>query len=38
MIVGTKGKILGGFRGENPVLLPESTKMAGRDFRADQFP
>lgn len=24
MIVGTKGKILGGFRGENPVLLPES--------------
>ncbi len=31
MIVGTKGKILGGFRGENPVLLPESTMMAGRD-------
>lgn len=29
MIVGTKGKILGGFRGENPVLLPES-KMAIR--------
>ncbi|MEB2781865.1 Gfo/Idh/MocA family oxidoreductase [Algoriphagus sp. C2-6-M1] len=29
MIVGTKGKILGGFRGENPVLLPES-KMADR--------
>jgi len=24
MIVGTKGKILGGFRGENPVLLPEN--------------
>jgi predicted dehydrogenase len=31
MLVGTKGKILGGFRGENPVLLPESTMMAGRD-------
>ncbi|MFT4856613.1 MAG: hypothetical protein ACI8YP_002169 [Algoriphagus sp.] len=31
MIVGTKGKILGGFRGENPVLLPEGTMMAGRD-------
>lgn len=31
MIVGTKGKILGGFRGENPVLLPESTAMTGRD-------
>lgn len=29
MIVGTKGKILGGFRGENPVLLPES-RMATR--------
>jgi hypothetical protein len=29
MIVGTKGKILGGFRGEDPVLLPES-KMASR--------
>ncbi|WP_192347021.1 Gfo/Idh/MocA family protein [Algoriphagus sp. Y33] len=29
LIVGTKGKILGGFRGENPALLPES-KMAGR--------
>ena len=29
MLVGTKGKILGGFRGENPVLLPES-KMATR--------
>lgn len=29
MIVGTKGKILGGFRGENPVLLPEN-RMAGR--------
>lgn len=29
MLVGTKGKILGGFRGENPVLLPES-KMASR--------
>lgn len=29
MIVGTKGKILGGFRGENPVLLPES-RMAKR--------
>lgn len=31
MLVGTKGKILGGFRGENPVLLPESTMMTGRD-------
>ncbi|WP_289029174.1 Gfo/Idh/MocA family oxidoreductase [uncultured Algoriphagus sp.] len=31
LIVGTKGKILGGFRGESPVLLPESTMMAGRD-------
>lgn len=31
MIVGTKGKILGGFRGENPVLLPESSMMAGRE-------
>jgi hypothetical protein len=31
MLVGTKGKILGGFRGENPVLLPESKMMAGRD-------
>ena len=31
MLVGTKGKILGGFRGENPVLLPESTMMEGRD-------
>lgn len=29
MLVGTKGKILGGFRGENPVLLPES-KMNAR--------
>lgn len=29
MFVGTKGKILGGFRGEDPVLLPES-KMATR--------
>jgi hypothetical protein len=29
LLVGTKGKILGGFRGENPVLLPES-KMAAR--------
>jgi predicted dehydrogenase len=24
LLVGTKGKILGGFRGENPVLLPDS--------------
>ncbi|MBY5951167.1 Gfo/Idh/MocA family oxidoreductase [Algoriphagus marincola] len=31
LIVGTKGKILGGFRGENPVLLPESKMMTGRD-------
>jgi hypothetical protein len=31
MLVGTKGKILGGFRGENPVLLPESRMMVGRD-------
>ncbi|GAB3232548.1 hypothetical protein J0A67_18570 [Algoriphagus aestuariicola] len=31
MLMGTKGKILGGFRGENPVLLPESKLMAGRD-------
>ncbi len=31
MLVGTKGKIMGGFRGENPVLLPESKMMAGRD-------
>ncbi len=31
LIVGTKGKILGGFRGENPVLLPESTRMTGRE-------
>lgn len=29
MLVGTNGKILGGFRGENPVLLPAS-KMATR--------
>jgi hypothetical protein len=29
LIVGSKGKILGGFRGENPVLLPEQ-KMASR--------
>lgn len=29
LLVGTKGKILGGFRGENPLLLPES-KMAAR--------
>ncbi len=29
MLVGTKGKILGGFRGENPVLLPV-TKMTSR--------
>ncbi len=29
MIVGTKGKILGDFRGENPVLIPES-KMTAR--------
>ncbi len=28
MFVGDKGKILAGFRGENPVLIPES-KMAG---------
>ena len=31
MLVGTKGKILGGFRGENPVLLPESKMMVDRD-------
>ncbi|SFG77858.1 Predicted dehydrogenase [Algoriphagus hitonicola] len=31
LIVGSKGKILGGFRGENPVLLPESQMMPGRD-------
>jgi hypothetical protein len=31
LILGSKGKILGGFRGENPVLLPESTMMADRD-------
>ena len=31
LIVGTKGKILGGFRGENPVLLPESKMMVGRE-------
>ncbi len=31
LLVGTKGKILGGFRGEFPVLLPESTMMQGRD-------
>jgi predicted dehydrogenase len=31
MLVGTKGKILGGFRGEYPVLLPESKMMQGRD-------
>lgn len=31
MLVGTKGKILGGFRGEYPVLLPESKMMLGRD-------
>lgn len=31
LFVGTKGKILGGFRGENPVLLPESKMMTGRD-------
>ncbi|OOG74263.1 Gfo/Idh/MocA family protein [Algoriphagus sp. A40] len=29
LLVGTKGKILGGFRGENPALLPES-KMTSR--------
>lgn len=29
LLVGTKGKILGGFRGESPLLLPES-KMAAR--------
>jgi hypothetical protein len=31
LIVGSKGKILGGFRGENPVLLPESSMMGGRE-------
>ncbi|MDA0313711.1 MAG: Gfo/Idh/MocA family oxidoreductase [Bacteroidetes bacterium] len=31
LLVGSKGKILGGFRGENPVLLPENTAMQGRD-------
>lgn len=31
LLVGTKGKILGGFRGEDPVLLPESKMMTGRD-------
>lgn len=31
LFVGTKGKILGGFRGENPMLLPESKMMTGRD-------
>jgi hypothetical protein len=31
LFVGTKGKILGGFRGESPVLLPESKMMTGRD-------
>ncbi len=29
LIVGSKGKILGGFRGENPMLLPEQ-RMASR--------
>lgn len=29
LLVGTRGKILGGFRGENPALLPQS-KMANR--------
>jgi len=28
MIVGSKGKILGGFRGEDPVLIPESNMNA----------
>ncbi|MDN3205325.1 Gfo/Idh/MocA family protein [Algoriphagus sediminis] len=28
MIVGSKGKILGGFRGEDPVLIPESSMNA----------
>lgn len=31
MLVGTKGKILGGFRGENPVLLPENRMMTNRE-------
>jgi predicted dehydrogenase len=31
LLVGSKGKILGGFRGENPVLLPENTAMQGRE-------
>jgi len=31
LLVGSKGKILGGFRGENPVLLPEGTAMQGRE-------
>ena len=31
LLVGSKGKILGGFRGENPVLLPEGSAMQGRD-------
>ena len=31
LLVGSKGKILGGFRGENPVLLPEGTAMKGRE-------
>ena len=31
LLVGSKGKILGGFRGENPVLLPEGSAMQGRE-------
>jgi predicted dehydrogenase len=31
LLVGRKGKILGGFRGENPVLLPEGSAMQGRE-------
>lgn len=31
LLVGSKGKILGGFRGENPVLLPENTAMQDRN-------
>ena len=31
MFVGDKGKILGGFRGENPQLIPEAKMRAYRD-------
>ena len=36
LFVGDKGKILGGFRNEKPVLLPESKMMQGKPAAEDE--